>query len=389
MAWYDDIANTTKSNTQGLVNALMNPVDTAKAQFAKGAPYRQALVSALKGDSAGVNQALSKSELTPLDFGMMLGTVKDVRTNIGQMAFDPRFDTRAKEQGKLKNLTTVVERDVDKQLPTMSLANFEGRPFITSMSDRLAGGGLLKEINDTKLNTPIVLPGGQDYMLHNDAAWATGVKPANELITLANMLQKETKQNPIYLPWRMAPTGGDFAHATGETMLAYADASLGNAEKKLLDTKMKSIIPDWLGVSNPASLEQYRKMPDSKRKAIQKMLDIDFRDMGGLNRGEARLSVADPSQLNSQVGGIMNIGEIYANKPLGDISNNTSYPKVIPGQGLARASEDINIYELLDDAAQARGVIDPKNPTRDDMRALQMKPYSGIITADILKKLGL
>jgi hypothetical protein len=130
-------------------------------------------------------------------------------------------------------------------------------------------------------------------------------------------------------------------------------------------------------------------MPDSKRKAIQKMLDIDFRDMGGLNRGEARLSVADPSQLNSQVGGIMNIGEIHAGKPLGDISNNTSYPKVIPGQGLARASEDINIYELLGDAAQARGVIDPKNPTRDDMRALQMKPYSGIITADILKKIGL
>ena len=92
MAWYDDIANTTKSNTQGLVNALMNPVDTAKAQFAKGAPYRQALVSALKGDTAGVNQALSKSELTPLDFGMMLGTVKDVRTNVGQMPFDQRFD---------------------------------------------------------------------------------------------------------------------------------------------------------------------------------------------------------------------------------------------------------------------------------------------------------
>ena len=78
MAWYDDIANTTKGNVQGLINALRNPVDTAKAQFEKGAPYRQALASAIRGDTVGVNQALSKSELTPMDAAMMLGTIKGV-----------------------------------------------------------------------------------------------------------------------------------------------------------------------------------------------------------------------------------------------------------------------------------------------------------------------
>lgn len=78
MAWYDEIANTTKGNVQGLVNALSHPIDTAKAQLEKGAPYRQALASALQGDMLGVNQALSKSELTPADFGMMLSTIKGV-----------------------------------------------------------------------------------------------------------------------------------------------------------------------------------------------------------------------------------------------------------------------------------------------------------------------
>jgi hypothetical protein len=82
MAWYDDIANTTKGNVQGLVNALSHPVDTAKAQFQKGAPYRQALASALQGDMSGANQALSNSELTPSDFGMMLSTIKGVGKNI-------------------------------------------------------------------------------------------------------------------------------------------------------------------------------------------------------------------------------------------------------------------------------------------------------------------
>jgi len=324
MAWYDEIANTTKSNAQGLVNALMNPVDTAKAQFAKGAPYRQALASALKGDTAGINQALSKSELTPLDFGMMLGTVKDVRTNVGQMAFDPRFDKRVKEQDRLKNLSTTVERDVDKALPAMSIVNFEGYPFVTSMSDRLAAGGKLKGINEKQLKHEVVLPGGQDYMLHNDDyVWASGDKPAGDILDQANMLYSQTGRNPIHLPWRMAPSGGDFAHATGETMLSYAATSLGRSDKLKLDATMKQLIPDWKGVDSPVSLAQYRALPDTKRKLVQNVLDKNFRDVGGLSIGEARLAAADPTQLNSQVGGLMNVGLIHANKPLSTVSNNT------------------------------------------------------------------
>ena len=54
-----------------LVKALK---DKATAQYEKGAPYRQALASALKGDIQGINQALSKSDLTPMDFALMMGT---------------------------------------------------------------------------------------------------------------------------------------------------------------------------------------------------------------------------------------------------------------------------------------------------------------------------
>ena len=50
-----------------LVKALK---DKAVAQYDKGAPYRQALVSALRGDTQGINQALSKSDLTPTDVAM-------------------------------------------------------------------------------------------------------------------------------------------------------------------------------------------------------------------------------------------------------------------------------------------------------------------------------
>jgi hypothetical protein len=58
-----------------LIKALK---DTAVAQYGKGAPYREALAFALKGDMSGVNQALSQSELTPADFAGFVGGIKGV-----------------------------------------------------------------------------------------------------------------------------------------------------------------------------------------------------------------------------------------------------------------------------------------------------------------------
>jgi len=58
-----------------LIKALK---DTAVAQYGKGAPYREALASAIRGDMSGVNQALSQSELTPADFAGFVGGIKGV-----------------------------------------------------------------------------------------------------------------------------------------------------------------------------------------------------------------------------------------------------------------------------------------------------------------------
>jgi len=59
----------------GLLDSIK---DLAKQQYAKGAPYREAVGGLFQGDMNRVNQALSKSDLTPMDFAMMLGTIKGV-----------------------------------------------------------------------------------------------------------------------------------------------------------------------------------------------------------------------------------------------------------------------------------------------------------------------
>lgn len=332
---------------------------------------------------------MAENAATPRQLNSQAGALLTPgRSGIG--AFDPRFDPRVKEQDRLKAMVRDIRLDPNAaQAPRASLADFEGRPFLTSMADRTAAGGQLMGIDDVLFNRPVDLKGGQDYMFNNPGqVWASAQAPVKQLMQQAQEIKQATGQNPLYVPWRMAPTGGDFATMTGETMLAYADSAMGKMQKKRLDKSIKKMIPDWAGVSDPASVQQFGQAPDKVRKAIKDMMDVDFREKGGLGIGGARLAVSDPAQLSARDAGIMNVGEIFADRPMIMESGHPSYPRGVPGQGLGTLMEDTSIFQLMPEVVKARGIPDPKNPRATDIRALQMKPYSGVITSDLLKSLG-
>jgi hypothetical protein len=307
----------------------------------------------------------------------------------GMGAFDPRYDPRVNEQARMQAMTRDIQLNPNaSNAPTVSLPEFEGRSFITSMADRTAAGGNLLGIDDITFKRPVGLLGGQDFMFNNPGlVWSSGNAPSKALMNYADEIKSATGQNPLYLPYRMAPTGGDFAQMTGETMLAYADASMRKMQKKRLDKVIKGYIPDWSGVSDPASVAQFRAAPDKKRKAIKKAMDKNFRDEGGLNIGSARLAVSDPAQLAAQEGGVQNVGEIFAGTPILR-SSHPAYPGGVQGQGIGTLGEDLNIFELLPEVVKARNIPDPRNPRASDLRAMQMKPYAGVITEELLKRLG-
>jgi hypothetical protein len=303
--------------------------------------------------------------------------------------FDPRFDPRKLEQEKIANTVPVVEQLNKNPIPKVSLADYEGRPFITSMSDRTAAGGDLLGVNDVMYKRPVHLHGGQDYMFNNpDQVWASAQQAVSPIIKNAEILKEATGQNPLYIPWRMAPTSGDFAHMTGESMIAHAEAAMGKSDKKLLNNAIKDLLPHWKGVDSPESINQYRSAPKTVRDTIMQIMDRDFRDVGGLNIGQARLSVTDPRQINAVEGGIQNIGEIYAGQPMIMKSGHPSYPRGVAGQGLGTIDQEHNIFELLPNVVKERGIANPTAPAQTDLRALQMKPYAGIITAKMLRDLG-
>ena len=321
--------------------------------------------------------------------------------------FDPRFDPRVKEQERLQQLTVGVDpRQMDR--PQISIADLEGMPFVTSMSDRTAAGGMLTNIKGRDLNTPVNLRGGQDYMFDNNPGqvWASAKVPSNQMLTAAQELKRDTGQNPVYLPWRMAPSGGDFAAMTGEAMLNFASSNMSKADKRALNKAIKEYksvgsmvkgrrvgaglqIQGWKGVDDPSAVEVWRNTPDSLRKELMdKVLDVQFRNRGGLSIGEARLAVSDPAQLNAQDGGVQNVGRIFADADRTiDASTHPSYPYAVPGEGVGVLKEDVNVFQLLPDIVSQRGIPDPLNPRATDIRAMQMGAKTGIITADVLRNI--
>jgi hypothetical protein len=86
--------------------------------------------------------------------------------------------------------------------------------------------------------------------------------------------------------------------------------------------------------------------------------------------------------------GIQNVGRIFTDKPIVTQSGHPAYPAGVPGEGIGRIKEDVKVYELLDPVVKARNIADPRNPSQQDIRALQMKPYFGRITAEALKRMG-
>ncbi len=329
---------------------------------------------------------------------------------IAKGAFDPRFDPRIKEQDMLRNLEAeIVERADTQPMPGLSLSELEGEDFVTSMTDRTRAGADVRSINRIELIDPIYLPGGQGFMFNNPSAvWASAEMPSRQILEMARDLKSKSGKDPLYIPWRMAPSGGDFATTTGELMLGYAASNMTKATKKALDKAIRAYrtkgsmvkgkrvgagrkIEGWKGIDDPSAVQAWRNAPDSVRKELMNMMDVEFRNKGGLSIGAARLINADPTQLVGRDAGIQNVGRIFADIDIFE-SDHPSYPFAVPGAGVGvlKKADEATVFDLLPEArfgASQKKVKDPANPTAQEVRALQMKPYGGTITEKILRRM--
>ena len=312
----------------------------------------------------------------------------------GDNAGDPRMGQLNILGGTTVNIGD--QRIVD--VPRIDLADYEGYPFFTSMSDRAAAGDVILDINGVPIN--VSRRGGQNYMLDPESGefvWASdedvvlkskgGELSDTSFFKTAKDLKEKYGKDPLIVPWTMAPTGIDFSTQVGETMLSYARNSMSRGDLASLDKDVKKIIPDWPGIDNPDWVASFRNTTGNQRKAVENLLDRNYVDKGGITSGIARYANTDSDLRMARDGQLVNAGIVDTGRyPLTDSTLvHPTYNTGLYGEGLGRIAGDIQVFELLPDARALMGIIDPLNPPRNALRALEMKPYGGVITESALR----
>jgi hypothetical protein len=309
-----------------------------------------------------------------------------------KVALDPRIENRKGELAKIQNLELGVTPRATDPAPKVSIFDFEGHPFLSSMSDLSAAGDDLVSVNGVKFRVPFSRRGGQDYMFDNPGeVWAADKKPAEEHTELARRLRSKTGKDVLLLPWTMGPNSAHFSHQPRGIQYSYADAAMDGADRKALAADIKTILPNWRGFEDPQSADMFMGVTGKARGALNNLLD-KYRTRGGLGLGEATYAATDLSQLGAPITSLRNVGVIdprFAASP----SSHYSYKYGVPGQGRGvLAEENLGALALQPGLMRRLGYKTPfdfprgvQPGVRSPLRSMQMAPQSGVLDHDTLR----
>ena len=276
----------------------------------------------------------------------------------------------------------VTPRNLDTG-DTFRLSDFEGQPYLISQSDRSAAGGTLDSLYGQQID-PVDLRGGRDFMFENPGmVWASDPNVVDNLLKRAARLKEDYKQDPLLLPYTMAPTGIDFATMPLDTMINFARANMSKTNIKKLDRQIKKILPDWGGVADPNSNALFRTSTGDQRKRVVDVIDKKFRDVkGGLSIAEARAATTDAAQYYSDDGSMVNIGRIFASDQAIADSGHPTYLGGLPGEGVGTFETPLNLRPFI----ERQGRVLANDPS--DIRAASLNPAltQGVVDEKLLRQ---
>ena len=328
-------------------------------------------------------------------------------------------EQRALAEGTFDEGGTIVKGESNIIIPDIDLRNLEGFPYVATYADLSRAGGYLTHVNGTKFPNPVKLEGGQDFMIipenvDRGILWASHRDAISSIIRQAGEAKQLYGKDPIYLPFRMSPTGLDFSHQVVDSMLQSAIQGLNKSQKVKLDKMIRSQSKDletgklvnkkWKGIDaeNPLA-----GTTGAERKAIARIIDVNFRDGAGiytkgadngvLSWTKARLANTDPKQLNKQEGTLQNVGQIELNDPLTATrpQMHSSYDSSLTGGPVGILSHDLHIADLnpiIATGGQRAGQrITREGLLPNEIRQINTSNHMGLISHEMLmemEKLG-
>jgi hypothetical protein len=387
-------------NFQKYYDAALNAVEDGESAFV-GDVASKAAKAGRSSLSDFVAEAFPKS-YKPSIVEPYVGAGIDPRTftaGSGSKASDPRVGDVE------RNLNTQIQYGDQRiqTIPEVNLEDYEGYPFMSSISDTSGAGDVIQMIDGVPVN--VSRRGGQDYMfdpLSDDFVWASArnvVKgaganpPPGSLFGRALALKERTGKDPLFIPHSMTPTGSDFSQVA-DVMLSYAKNNMNKTTLKKLDKDIKSLIPEWKGLGDESSSDILNRAGGEQRKKIINLLDKDYTDKGSLTAGQARLALTDQEQRIIRPGTLRNVGIVDTSRAPMVGSPHPIYDTGLYGSGLGRLSSPASVYELNPAAAYLGGItpeqiMSPPRSTgsQGGLRSLEGAPLTGIITEDVLRQM--
>ena len=403
------------TDPEGLKTLSKGPTDLEQMAMSRG--YRGLLTDNMADPSQGRSgSALSfyRQPVTSLDTASQLGGIPPTpdpkyiqeKPAIQSLGGDLNIDPRMFNAGSGSNSGVGRSRDIDRirnlrvgyeaaRVPDRSniirLEDFEGTPFIMSMSDRSGALDRVATINGIPIGHS--RRGGMQHMndplnTADEILWrstepaVTGAKSA--MLDMSRELADKYGQNPIFLPTTMSPTGGDFSSQVGTPLLKYNRGKLSSADLDEMDKDISSIMPEWKGIRSNDPFTSFYQTSGDTRKAILDMLDKKYSLRGGLTIGEARMLATDTDLLNMPDGSITMAGEIYPDRGYTMNPDYDVYPASVYGRPLGRFDKPYQMFEFLPEIAKEKG-FDPMIPPRSALRKIETGNLGGVITEDIIR----
>lgn len=272
------------------------------------------------------------------------------------------MDPRKFMQEKMNDLTIDAER-VAFDKPDISLADYEGKNALVTMTDRTSAGDLIHGANGVKFGEPLRTGGGDDYMFeHPGEAWALASGGATGVLNKGSDM--------LVLPMRMSTSSVDFPTMAPSTHIRYADKAMAAKDQKYVNKLIKSggagaiikskdgvPVPDFPGMDSPDIDKYLSTLTGPQRKTINNVFDMvanpspsqimqGIRRLdGALTNTEMRMIITDPEQLSiPSLMQLENVAMMHGGRSRGP---HATYDTSLSGEGLGRLDRPITAQDML------------------------------------------
>ena len=180
----------------------------------------------------------------------------------------------------------------------IDISELQGRVLTPAYGDRTYAGKTLEEIAGVKLDQPVDMQGGNQFMRSSGKGiWAS---EKNAMQNKARAMGK--MDDPLMVYTSMAGQSGDASKMMSDATLGMIEQSkiTKKAAKSYDDLIKEKVDPNWVGILNPKVREYVDNMPMTARRELWQQMDKNsFKEIGFPDLGVIRTAITEPALLTT------------------------------------------------------------------------------------------